>query len=85
MKLYNILNIKYFYFLGSSRNSPTYMKQLSGNIRKCDNFTKYPDKQHIEDKLNQIREYVNVTNSLMSNVKADQVKIFSNILIIEFS
>jgi hypothetical protein len=38
-------------------------------VPKCDNITKYPDKRQIEDKLSQIREYLQITTSLMSSMK----------------
>lgn len=40
-------------------------------------MTKYPDKKQIEDKLHQIREYLKITNSLMTNMKNtdDQVSV----------
>lgn len=34
-------------------------------------MTKYPDKKQIEDKLHQIREYLKITNSLMTSMKND--------------
>lgn len=47
----------------------------SETVPKCDNIAKYPDKRQIEDKLNQIREYLHITSTLMSNMKnsEDQV------------
>lgn len=60
-----------------STSGSTSRRQSSGSaaIRKCDNITKYPDKKHIEDKLNQIREYLKITSVLMSRVKEDSVSI----------
>nr|XP_022914497.1 uncharacterized protein LOC111424984 isoform X1 [Onthophagus taurus] len=48
---------------GDSRRNST------ETITKCDNITKYPDKKQIEDKLNQIRECLNITSSIVSNMK----------------
>lgn len=36
---------------------------------KSDNVSKYPDKKHIEDRLLKIREYLNATSSLITNMK----------------
>ncbi|CAG9856175.1 unnamed protein product [Phyllotreta striolata] len=41
---------------------------LSSSL-KCDNITKKPNKRQIDDKLNQIREYLKITNSLMASIK----------------
>lgn len=61
-----------------STSGSTSRRQSSGSgaIRKCDNITKYPDKKHIEDKLNQIREYLKITSVLMSRVKEDSVSFY---------
>lgn len=60
---------------GQNSSVPAHSRQQSnGTIRKCDNVTKYPDKQQIAAKLDQIREYVKVTNSLMSNLKEGEVR-----------
>lgn len=52
--------------LTSSSNS---RRNSCGTVPKCDNITKYPNKKQIEDKLNQIRDYLNITTSLMSGMK----------------
>ncbi|KAJ8969681.1 hypothetical protein NQ317_014476, partial [Molorchus minor] len=44
-------------------------RRNSGSTLKCDNVTKYPDKKQIEEKLQQIREYLKITNSLMISMK----------------
>lgn len=43
-------------------------RNSSNSALKCDNISKYPDKKQIEDKLHQIREYLKITNSLMTNI-----------------
>ncbi|XP_063927568.1 pericentriolar material 1 protein isoform X3 [Zophobas morio] len=50
-------------------SSSTSRRNSSGTVPKCDNITKYPDKKQIEDKLTQIREYLQITTSLMSSMK----------------
>ncbi|RZC42460.1 SCP-1 and/or EzrA domain containing protein [Asbolus verrucosus] len=50
-------------------SSSTSRRNSSGTVPKCDNITKYPDKKQIEDKLCQIREYLQITTSLMSSMK----------------
>jgi hypothetical protein len=50
-------------------SSSTSRRNSSGTVPKCDNITKYPDKRQIEDKLSQIREYLQITTSLMSSMK----------------
>ncbi|KAJ8928405.1 hypothetical protein NQ314_019040 [Rhamnusium bicolor] len=50
-------------------SSSTSRRNSSGSTLKCDNVTKYPDKKQIEDKLHQIREYLKITNSLMTSMK----------------
>lgn len=59
-----------------SQNITDSRRNSSETIPKCDNVTKYPDKKQIEDKLNQIREYLHITSTLMSNMKnSDQVSV----------
>ncbi|XP_072391736.1 uncharacterized protein [Diabrotica undecimpunctata] len=56
--------------IGSSNpSSPTSQRNASSSTLKCDNITKCPNKKQIEDKLNQIHEYLKVTNSLMASMK----------------
>ncbi|KAK9875647.1 hypothetical protein WA026_009445 [Henosepilachna vigintioctopunctata] len=52
--------------LTSSSNS---RRNSCGTVPKCDNIAKYPNKKQIEEKLNQIQEYLQITSSLMSNMK----------------
>ncbi|KAK9731483.1 hypothetical protein QE152_g13599 [Popillia japonica] len=49
-------------------------RNSSEAVPKCDNITKYPDKKQIEDKLNQIREYLHITSTLMSNMKNSETQ-----------
>ncbi|KAK5643921.1 hypothetical protein RI129_007766 [Pyrocoelia pectoralis] len=53
----------------SSTSGSNSRRDSVGTIPKCDNVKKCPDKKQIEDKLNQIREYLQVTTSLMSSIK----------------
>ncbi|XP_031338987.1 pericentriolar material 1 protein isoform X4 [Photinus pyralis] len=53
----------------SSTSGSNSRRESVGTIPKCDNVKKCPDKKQIEDKLNQIREYLQVTTSLMSSIK----------------
>lgn len=39
---------------------------------------KYPNKKQIEDKLRQIREYLKITNSLMTNMKNTDEQVGKN-------
>ncbi|KAK4886975.1 hypothetical protein RN001_003246 [Aquatica leii] len=55
----------------SSTSGSNSRRDSVGTIPKCDNVKKCPDKKQIEDKLNQIREYLRVTTSLMSSIKND--------------
>lgn len=50
-------------------------RNSSEAVPKCDNITKYPDKKQIEDKLNQIREYLHITSTLMSNMKNSETQV----------
>lgn len=53
----------------ANTSSSASRRNSSNSALKCDNMTKYPDKKQIEDKLHQIREYLKITNSLMTNMK----------------
>ncbi|GJQ75219.1 hypothetical protein Trydic_g9819 [Trypoxylus dichotomus] len=53
-------------------------RNSSETVPKCDNITKYPDKKQIEDKLNQIREYLHITSTLMSNMKNSEDQMLEN-------
>lgn len=53
----------------SQSSSSNSRRNSTGTVPKCDNVTKYPSKKQIEDKLNQIREYLQITTSLMSTMK----------------
>lgn len=66
----------------SSTSGSNSRRDSVGTIPKCDNVKKCPDKKQIEDKLNQIREYLRVTTSLMSSIKnnEDQVNFYFGIL-----
>lgn len=56
--------------IGSSHpSSPNSRRNSSSSTLKCDNIMKGPNKKQIEDKLNQIHEYLKVTNSLMESMK----------------
>lgn len=69
---FHFLNILIFVTENASSantSSSTSRRNSSNSTLKCDNVTKYPDKKQIEDKLNQIREYLKITNSLMTNIK----------------
>ncbi|XP_045478735.1 pericentriolar material 1 protein isoform X2 [Harmonia axyridis] len=56
--------------INSSQSSSSNSRRNScGTVPKCDNITKYPNKKQIEDKLNQIRDYLHITTSLMSGMK----------------
>ncbi|XP_030761339.1 pericentriolar material 1 protein isoform X2 [Sitophilus oryzae] len=57
----------------SSSNS---RRDSVGSTLKCDNVTKYPDRKQIEDKLSQIREYLEVTSSLMTSIRNSDEQIF---------
>lgn len=46
-----------------------------GSTLKCDNVTKYPDRKQIEDKLTQIREYLEVTSSLMTSIRNSEEQV----------
>ncbi|XP_025830058.1 pericentriolar material 1 protein isoform X2 [Agrilus planipennis] len=50
-------------------SEPNSRRDSVATIPKCQNVSKFPEKQKIEDKLNQIREYLRVTTSLMSTLK----------------
>lgn len=50
-------------------SSSTSRRNSAGSSLKCDNITKYPDRRQIEDKLTQIREYLEVTSSLMTSIR----------------
>ncbi|XP_050297637.1 pericentriolar material 1 protein isoform X2 [Anthonomus grandis grandis] len=50
-----------------------------GSTLKCDNMTKYPDRRVIEDKLSQIREYLEVTSSLMTSIRNSDEQSLSNV------
>ncbi|XP_018572470.1 pericentriolar material 1 protein isoform X2 [Anoplophora glabripennis] len=50
-------------------NTSSSTSRRNSSSLKCDNVTKYPDKKQIEDKLHQIREYLKITNSLMTSMK----------------
>ncbi|KAL3266031.1 hypothetical protein HHI36_010218 [Cryptolaemus montrouzieri] len=53
----------------SQTSSSNSRRNSCSTVPKCDNVTKYPNKKQIEDKLNQIREYLHITTSLMSSMK----------------
>ncbi|XP_044747844.1 pericentriolar material 1 protein isoform X2 [Coccinella septempunctata] len=53
----------------SQTSSSNSRRNSCGTVPKCDNITKYPNKKQIEDKLNQIRDYLHITTSLMSGMK----------------
>ncbi|KAF5287897.1 hypothetical protein FQA39_LY04071 [Lamprigera yunnana] len=55
----------------SSTSGSNSRRDSIGMIPKCDNVKKCPDKRQLEDKLNQIREYLRVTTSLMTSIKND--------------
>ncbi|XP_048520810.1 pericentriolar material 1 protein isoform X2 [Dendroctonus ponderosae] len=57
-------------------SSSTSRRNSIGSTLKCDNVTKYPDRRQIEDKLHQIREYLEVTSSLMTNIRNSDEQIF---------
>lgn len=53
----------------STSTSESRRNSVGTICNKNDNVTKYPDKKQIEDKLNQIKEYIQATSSLISNMK----------------
>lgn len=53
----------------STSTSESRRNSVGTVCNKNDNVTKYPDKKQIEDKLNQIKEYIQATSSLISNMK----------------
>ncbi|KAJ8909739.1 hypothetical protein NQ315_013543 [Exocentrus adspersus] len=57
------------YANGSVTPNTSSTSRRDSSSLKCDNVTKFPDKKQIEDKLHQIREYLKVTNSLMTSMK----------------
>ncbi|XP_057659880.1 pericentriolar material 1 protein isoform X1 [Diorhabda carinulata] len=66
--------------IGSSHpSSPNSRRNSSSSTLKCDNLRKYPNKKQIEDKLNQIHEYLKVTNSLMESMKKTDEEITGSI------
>ncbi|CAG9762562.1 unnamed protein product [Ceutorhynchus assimilis] len=58
-------------------SSSTSRRNSVGSTLKCDNVTKYPDRKQIEDKLSQIREYLEVTSSLMTSIRNSDEQIFN--------
>lgn len=69
MKVLEVLKFVSENISSANTSSSTSRRNSSNSTLKCDNVTKYPDKKQIEDKLNQIREYLKITNSLMTNMK----------------
>ncbi|KAL1506727.1 hypothetical protein ABEB36_006034 [Hypothenemus hampei] len=57
-------------------SSSTSRRNSVGSTLKCDNVTKYPDRKQIEDKLSQIREYLEVTSNLMTSIRNSDEQIF---------
>ncbi|XP_076273236.1 combover isoform X2 [Rhynchophorus ferrugineus] len=57
-------------------SSSTSRRNSVGSTLKCDNVTKYPDRKQIEDKLTQIREYLEVTSSLMTSIRSSEEQTF---------
>ncbi|XP_066253969.1 pericentriolar material 1 protein-like isoform X2 [Euwallacea similis] len=57
-------------------SSSTSRRNSVGSSLKCDNITRYPDRKQIEDKLSQIREYLEVTSSLMTSIRNSDEQIF---------
>lgn len=62
----------------ANTSSSTSRRNSSNSALKCDNVAKYPDKKQIEDKLRQIREYLKITNSLMTNLKNTNDQVSNN-------
>ncbi|XP_060531210.1 pericentriolar material 1 protein isoform X2 [Cylas formicarius] len=60
-------------------SSSTSRRNSTSSVLKCDNVTKYPDKKQIEDKLCQIREYLQIINSMMINAKNVEEQISGNV------
>lgn len=58
-------------------SSSTSRRNSVSSTLKCDNVTKYPDRRQIEDKLHQIREYLEVTSSLMTNIRNSDEQVTS--------
>lgn len=65
--------------VSSTSGSPS-RRESVGTIPKCDNVKKCPDKKQIEEKLNQIRAYLQVTTSLMSSIKNTDDQVINYIL-----